>query len=831
MYHLTTLFRQIRRASRQALLFVLCVALAATALTAFSGFARSVAAALQKDARSLHAADIVIRAYDPIAVPLQQAVDRLVAQGAVDAAAVHEFSSVVRAPDEATSVFSRLKVVAPGYPFYGQVTLKSGRDFAAVLQPGACIVGQPLLDRTGLTVGDRLTVGYTTLTIVDVVTAETDRPLELFAFGPRIFIHADDLDALGLIETGSRIRRLLLLKVHDPGRIDAIAAGLRAAEPVDGARIDTYLTARSAVKRFLDNFLFFLKLVGLFILVVSGLGIQSTLTALINEKRTTFAVMKAVGATGRFITGQFLLLVTLLGAMGIGLGVAAGAAVQSGLAGILAPFLPASFHLAIAWSGIAEAVGLGLAVVILFSLAPIYHLRALRPVMIFNRQPQVVRKRWPNLVFGLLALFFFLGLVLWHMRDIRFGIYFVAAIAAMILSAALLGQAALWILRRLPVRQLVVRQAIRGLFRQGNAARAVMITLTVSLAVIFGDLLIERNLTATFVGAFPEDMPNAYFVDVQPDQTDAFAAAVGRPVQFYPVVRARVMAVGGKTIDRGREGRKRRDNLSRVFNLTYRETLLDDERLTDGPALFRSDWSEPQVSVMDTVVDMHDMAIGDRIEFNIQGVPLTARIASIRSRDNRGLSPFFYFVFPRTVLEKAPHTLFAALTVPGDELGPLQNRIVARFPNISVLDLSQTLDTVVRLMSRMARILRMFSLFSIAAGLLILVSAIYATRAQRMLESVYYKILGAGTKFVFQVFALENMLIGILGGTLAMAMGQAGAWWVCAVRFDIGYRPFPALSLALIGLTALLTVAVGLGASRSIMAKKPVVYLREQQNG
>jgi hypothetical protein len=35
----------------------------------------------------------------------------------------------------------------------------------------------------------------------------------------------------------------------------------------------------------------------------------------------------------------------------------------------------------------------------------------------------------------------------------------------------------------------------------------------------------------------------------------------------------------------------------------------------------------------------------------------------------------------------------------------------------------------------------------------------------------------------------------------------------------------------MVGLTVLLTVTVGMTASQSIMAKRPVVYLREQQNG
>jgi putative ABC transport system permease protein len=289
--------------------------------------------------------------------------------------------------------------------------------------------------------------------------------------------------------------------------------------------------------------------------------------------------------------------------------------------------------------------------------------------------------------------------------------------------------------------------------------------------------------------------------------------------------------VNGQTIDRRREGQKRRDNLSRVFNLTYRNELLADETLIDGSSLFRSDWTEPQVSIMDTVTEMRAMKIGDRLRFRIQGVPLTARISSIRSRDNRSLSPFFYFVFPDAVLAQAPHTLFAALRVGEGQLGSLQTKIVTRFPNISVIDMSQAITVFARLMSRLSRIVRVFSFFSIAAGILILVSAVFATRAERVKEAVYYKILGAGRPFVFRVFALENLLVGFLSSLLATAMAQVGAYWVCAVKFDIGYRPFMTESLLMVMATVALVVTVGMIASRSIMAKKPVAYLREQQNG
>ena len=830
MRHMPTIIRQVRRSSRQAGLFVLCVALSLTALTAFSGFADSVGRALLLDARALHAADIIIRSYDPISAPLSQAIDRLVDQGRVRQARVHEFYSVVRAPDNRASVLSSVKVVTPGYPFYGRVQLKSGRPFGQVLTAGSCIAEQTLLDRTGLRIGDRLAVGFAELTIADVVTAEPDRPLELFTFGPRLFVAGADLDALGLLATGSRIRRLVLLKVIDPHDVDAIAAGLKRAAPDGGERIDTYATARSAVKRFLDTLLFFLKLVGLFILMIAGMGIQSTLTALFKEKQPTIAVMKAVGADDRFITIHFVLMVAVLGTAGTVAGILAGAAVQGGLAWMMAPLVSGRLALTLSWPGIAEAVLLGIAVVALFAFLPLYRLRQLRPAAIFHNRPTRPVRGIACYLSGALILFFFLALVLWHMRDIRFGLYFYGAVVAVILMSAVLAQLVLAGLRRIRMPGLILRQALRGLFRKGNATRMIIITLTVSLTVIFGDHLIEKNLTAIFVQSFPADAPNAFFVDIQPDQTEAFQNTVGRSVRFYPVVRARIVSVNGQTVDSRRESRKHRDNLSRVFNLTYRDTLLEDECLVDGDALFNSAWNEPQVSIMDTVVEMHPMAVGDRIQFKIQGVPLTARISSIRTRVNRSLNPFFYFVFPAEVLSGAPQTQFAALRIEPDQVGPLQTRIVARFPNISVIDLSQAIAVFARLMGRLSRIVRAFSFFSIAAGILILVSAVVATRAERMMEAVYYQILGAGRRFIFGVFALENMLLGLLSSSLALIMAQAGAWWVCTVRFDIHYRPYLPASLMMMAATMLVVATVGLAVSRSILTKKPVVYLREQQN-
>ncbi len=831
MSQVAVILRQVRRSSRQAILFVLCVALSLTALTAFSGYARSVDQSLRQDARKLHGADIIIKSYDPISVPLEKALEGLADDRQVRRVNIHEFFSVVRAAQETASLLAGLKVVERGYPFYGQVVLASGRPFDQVLAPGRCIVEQSLLDRMGLGKGDLLKVGFTTLKIADVVTAEPDRPVNYFSFGPRVFADAGDLPAMGLVAEGSRIRRVVLVKVRDPDRVAAVAQQLKRAALPEQEQVDTYLTAGSRVRRFLNNFFFFLKLVGLFILLMAGLGIQGTLGALLKEKQSTIAIMKTLGATNAYILRHFGGIIAILGVAGIGLGLLSGVFLQKLLAGVLTPYLPVGLSQAVSWVGVLEGVALGFGVVALFSFLPLYRVAEMRPMMIFRRQSGPIAGKWPWYLSSALILIFFIGLVLWHMQDIRFGLQFVGGLTALIFAAALPTQILLAAIRRWPVRGLVLRQAVRGLFRRDNATRSVMITLTASLAVIFANYLIQKNLDATFVQSYPQDAPNAFFVDIQPRQSEAFVQALGRPVTLYPIVRARIAAVNGEAIDRQKERQKRRDNLSRVFNLTYRHQLLKDETIIQGNALFRPDWPDQQVSVLDTVVAMHPMAIGDTISFKIQGVPLEARISSIRSREQASFSPFFYFVFPETVLKDAPQTLFAALRLPPQQLGALQGRIVSRFPNISVIDMTQTIRVFTRLMNQLSDIIRAFSLFSIAAGLLILTSAIYATRAERIIESVYYKILGAGKAFILQVFALENLLIGLLSGIMALILGQAGAYWVCRMKLDVDYHPFLLSSGLMIGATVLLVMMVGLTASRSIMEKRPAVFLREQADG
>jgi putative ABC transport system permease protein len=331
------------------------------------------------------------------------------------------------------------------------------------------------------------------------------------------------------------------------------------------------------------------------------------------------------------------------------------------------------------------------------------------------------------------------------------------------------------------------------------------------------------------VQSYPEDAPNLFFIDLQPGQRADFERTLGVSAEFFPVVVAQVTAVNGAAVDRERERRKPRDNFSRDFYLTYRETLLGDEELARGRTLFDSRIAGPQVSVLEEVLDMAPIGIGDRLTFRVQGVPVEAAVSSIRRRTEASPRPFFYFVFPTADLGEAPQTVFAAARVPKGEAVAAQNRVAVAFPNVSVIDVGATAAQAAALIGRVSRVVRLFTLLGIAAGLLITVSSVLATRRARVREAVYYRMLGARSAFVLRVFALEGALIGVGSGLLALVFAQAITWGIATWQLDLRWYPFWGESLAAVAAMALVTVAAGLAASLPVLRRKPADYLRNAE--
>jgi len=131
-------------------------------------------------------------------------------------------------------------------------------------------------------------------------------------------------------------------------------------------------------------------------------------------------------------------------------------------------------------------------------------------------------------------------------------------------------------------------------------------------------------------------------------------------------------------------------------------------------------------------------------------------------------------------------------------------------------------------MDRAALAVQYVFLFTLAAGVVVLLAAVQSTRDERRYESAMLRTLGASRVTVLKGVAAEFTALGFLSGTLA-AFGATVVGWVLAHRlFSLQFDVDPWVWV--LGLVCG-TVLVGLSgtlATRRVVNTPPIVTLRDE---
>jgi putative ABC transport system permease protein len=153
--------------------------------------------------------------------------------------------------------------------------------------------------------------------------------------------------------------------------------------------------------------------------------------------------------------------------------------------------------------------------------------------------------------------------------------------------------------------------------------------------------------------------------------------------------------------------------------------------------------------------------------------------------------------------------------------------LVREFPTVSVIDADAILKQIRDIMDRASLAVQYVFLFTLAAGIVVLLAAVQSTRDERRYESAMLRTLGASRGTVLQGVAAEFSALGFLSGTLA-AFGATGVGWILARQlFSLQFTLDP-----WVWVTGLVcgTVLVGLSgtlATRSVVNTPPIVTLRD----
>jgi putative ABC transport system permease protein len=832
--------RELRASWRRLVLFFLCIALGVGGIVLLRSVVQDVRAGLSRDARALIAADVVISTSRPWEEQTRRLVEaRIAGAGIAGRAESIETNTMIRPTDERpVARMAEVRGVGPGFPLYGTVDLEGGATFShSLLEGHGALVRPELLVQLDVKVGDAILIGRDRFTIRGVVLSEPGRRLGAFSFGPRVLVSAADLEQSGLTGWGSRVTRQILLKLPED-RARRLTAQLRAELRGRFVNARSYLGTEDQVGEDLARAENYLSLVGLVIVILGGIGVSSVTRVFLRQKVRSIAILKCVGATSRQIFLAYLVQAVLLGLAGCALGV--------GLAGAAVAALPLAFDISavgglphgLTASAVTQGVAVGLLVALLFSVVPLLDVRRVKPSLLLR--DEVGRGhgrdwvRWAAMVGLLVALVLIAS---WQAASLRVGLAVSIGLAGVALALHLAGLGLVRALRPLASsRSVALRHAVLRLTRPGNQTRAVLLAVGLGAFFIVGVRSLQSNLLHEFSFAIDANGADMFLIDVQPAQAagvKAFLDERGAPgASLIPVLRARVVGVRGRNLNLdGYENIRGRGELGREFTVTWRDTLTANEKVVQGRFWGRGTNPAGEVSVERNLSERYRIALGDVMRFDILGREVSATVTSVRTVDFRDARQGgFIFVFRPGLLDRAPATMIAPVRGPASPASRarLQRDLVDRFPNVSIIDLREVLQVFQRVLSKVTLGVSVVGGLVLFTGVLILVGSVSMTRFQRIYEAAIFRTLGAGTRLLTMMTALEYSVLGLLSGLVGSLAAIALSWYVSTRVLAIAWSPGAMIISAGVVLTTLLVAVVGLLASADILRRRPLGALRSE---
>jgi len=820
--------RELRGGIKGFRIVLACLALGVAAIAGIGSLSRAIEDGLARDARKLLGGDIAFQLVHRPAGAAELA--WLAERGTVSTVAELRAMAYAHGNGGASAepgkdrLLVEVKGVDARYPLFGDVEA-DGRilDSRALAEKLAsrdgkfgALVDPLLLTRLGLKPGALLKIGGIQIEIRGTLELEPDRATRLFTLGPRVLVSEEALAATGLIQPGSLVYYQYRLKTAAAMPPAAAIAAAKTAFPEAGWRIRGTAEAAPGLDTFLTRLTLYLTLVGLTALLVGGLGISSGVRAWLDGRTGTIATLKCLGAPAALIFGVYLIEVLILAGIAILVGLAAGTGLPLLLAGPLESLLPVKLEISVYPLPLLLAAGFGLLTVLAFSLWALGAAREVSPALLFRSTvaPVEARPRRSYLVATALCAVALAALAIVTATD-RFmaGLFVAAVIGTFALfqgGAVLITRTAKMASRR-GTRSAVLRFALANLHRPGSPVARIVLALGLGATVLVTIALLEGNLDRQLREQLPERAPSFFFIDILPNQVEAFDAAVNAVpgaagLERTPMLRGRITRINSVPVGQAAVAANVRWALDNERGLTFAATPPSGSEIVAGkwwPADYKG---APLISFDANLAEGMGLKVGDTLTFNILGREVSATIANLRKIHWRSLGINFTVIFAPGTLEGAPHSHIAAVHVPPKAETALLTSVTDKLPNVSAIRVRDALDQAAGVFEQVGFAVRATAMVTLAAGLLVLAGAVAAGHRRRVYDAVVFKVLGATRRRVMGAFLIEYGLIGLATAIFAAILGAILAW---AIVTQVMNAPFALLPQTAAG-TALIAAAIAL---------------------
>ena len=824
-FALRNLWRDLKSGELAVLLLALTVAV--SSLTAVGFFTGRVSQAVRAQAAEVLAADLRLESANVLA---PRYFDEARARG-LATAQILSFPTAIFNGDD--SQLAAVHAVSASYPLRGKMRIADtpfgvARATERLPGRGEVWVDARIVAQLKAPIGTFLRIGNASFRVAQVLDYRPDQGTGFVNLAPAVLLNDADAAATQLIQLGSRVNYAALFAGNSAAIADFRQFLLATKAP--GERLRELDESSRELNAAIDRASRFLNLASLASVLLAAVAVAMGARRYASRHIDAVALMKCMGASQGFVLAISLIELTLLALSAVALGALLGFLAQSGLAWLLKDLIRTELASASA-APVLIALVTVLAMLLGFALPPLLQLRSTPPLRVLRKTANAPPLRYgASYLLALAALF----AILWSLvRDAEL----VGTVLAAVLGVGALLTAAGFGLVRLTGRfrggvGVAWRYGLANVSRRGGASVVQIVAFGLGLMMLLLLAVVRGDLLADWRHSLPTDAPNNFLINIRPEERAAlqeFLSAHGvATLHMLPMVRARITAINAHLSETLKlSGDSAHGFLEREQNLTWAAELMDDNQLIAGRWWSARDAGRPLVSISTEYQEALQLKLGDKLAFDVAGEPLTVEVASVRKIRWDSFRPNFFLVFPPGLLDGAAGTYMTSVYLSPTQR-PALAELTRRFPSVSVFDVDAILKQIRDIMDRASLAVQYVFIFTLLAGVIVLLAAVQSTRDERRYESAILRTLGASRTTVQKGVAAEFAALGFLSGTLA-AIGASGVGWFMARRlFSLQYSFDPWVWVAGLVCGTLLVGLSGTLATRRVVNTPPILSLREE---
>lgn len=736
-----------------------------------------------------------------------------------------------------------LRGVSDGYPLMGTVELEGAKSLAEAFRPDGAIPGaaveQALLDRLNLKLGDQFLVGEAQFVARAVLKSEPDRLGRGFALGPRVLTTIEAVEQGGFLQegmpdTGEAVRVALRPDRSSNAELDRQVKRFKQLGFNARGRND----AAAGIKRLIDQLEYFLGFIGLASLVAGGLGVAGAVSAYLEQRKPSIAILKALGAEGVLIRNLYLIQIGLLSALGVAIGLAIGAVAPLVLGKLAGDDLPVPALFAVYPVPLLKAAAFGMLAAAAFSLAPLARARSTPPSSLFRRDLTGRLKFGPELIVAILAGLGLAGLAVATAPTPLAASIMIAGVAVSFGLLWALGRGAAWLAGK--ARGLTrgpARIGIANLAGPRSAARTAAPAIGLGVALLSAVVLIQSALLNQISSVAPRTAPAMVFTEIPGERAAEFDAVVrqafGVPLTQDnwlrgPYFTGRIVKVKGRPVDLSKIAPGEKWAYDNDIGMSSSAAEPSGAGVVEGK-WWTADYAGPPLIAMEQdAAGGAGLKVGDQITVHVLGVDIDARIAVLRKVEWGGFGPTFAIMLNPGALEGATLRNVAIAKANKAQEERVTRALGQSFPTVNVISVREQLEAATEMFDRLALAVRGAAGVAALAGLLVLAGAIAAGARARAREAATLKVLGGSRAQILMAYGIEYGAVGLIAGVAGVALGYAAAWPVVVKVFEATWSVDWGGVAALLGGASGLAFVGGLLAAMQALSKRPAPVLRTE---